>query len=223
LLSNFLVHVWIAVDNWKSLIIQAWSPWIVICMFYKHAHKQFLFEFVTLVSIAMEILRIWNLLHLIPLTLSLLAELSFHVKNRLQSLRLTPEHVESNLKLVVYTCGMLSWLCSNNFLGYEVSYRRCTLTCYDMALAHKSWSVCRFGCIKILILVLPLTKTENCRIFLCRKSVNLCQFVGVVDSKLTCLQNLILILPKFAFWTCEILINTLQEIWYIFYSKQAIC
>jgi hypothetical protein len=23
LLSNFLVHVWIAVDNWKSLIIQA--------------------------------------------------------------------------------------------------------------------------------------------------------------------------------------------------------
>jgi hypothetical protein len=57
LLLNFLVHVWTAVDNWKSLIIQAWSPWIVICMFYKHAHKQLLFEFITLVSIAMEILR----------------------------------------------------------------------------------------------------------------------------------------------------------------------
>ncbi len=90
LLLNFLVHVWTAVDNWKSLIIQAWSPWIVICMFYKHSHKQ-LFEFITLVSIAMEILRIWNFFHPIPLTLSLLAELTFHAKNQLQ---ITTEHVE---------------------------------------------------------------------------------------------------------------------------------
>jgi hypothetical protein len=65
------------------------------------------------------------------------------------------------------------------------------------------------------------SKTENCKIFLCRKSVNLCQFVGVVNSKLICLQNLIFMLPKFTFWTCKIFINTLQVTSYIFYSKQA--
>jgi hypothetical protein len=102
LLLNFLLHVWVALDNWKSLIIQAWSPWIVLCMFNKHSHKQLLFEFNTLVSIAMEILRIWNSFHPIPLTLCFLAELSFHAKNRFQSFKLTTKHVEWNLKMVVY-------------------------------------------------------------------------------------------------------------------------